>query len=198
MGAAVWARRVTTALETDDRGHAVRHFVDEPPRLARWIVVWLLVSSVIVLWDVAFVLLRPRSMPGGALSFLWVPYAKYIAVDLGYADLRYGFVKAQAVMSALEMLVVVWALVANWRRKLALATLLVFAQSTLIGSKTLLIFLVEAVTHGEHVGHNSRSDLVLLYVLPNAVWVVGPALVALATGRTLLARWAGHSGAARR
>jgi hypothetical protein len=156
-------------------------------RLPRWILVWFALSMPLILWDVSFVLLRPSSMPGGRLAFLWAPYAKYITVDLSYGDLTNGFVWAQALMSCLEVVMVFAALVYSWRGRLPLATLLVFAVSVLTCAKTLLIFLIEAVTHGQHVGHNTTADLVLLYLLPNGVWIVVPALVAWSTGRTLLA-----------
>lgn len=45
-------------------------------KLPFWIVLWLFTSSIFVLLDAFFVLLRPRTMPGGDLSFL-VSYCKY-------------------------------------------------------------------------------------------------------------------------
>ena len=157
-------------------------------RLPRWIVVWLLISSALISWDVAFVLLRPASMPGGSLAFLWVPYEKYVAVDHSYGDLENGFVWAQAMMSLLELVVLAIGLGLHARRRDAAATLLVFTVSVLTGAKTLLILLIEAVTGGAHVGHNPMSDLVLLWLLPNGVWVVMPLVVAWITGRMLLRR----------
>ena len=160
-------------------------------RLPRWILIWFALSLPLIVWDVSFVLLRPSSMPGGSLAFLWAPYAKYITVDLSYGDVHNGFVWAQAWMSCVEVLMVLAALAFSWRGKLPLATLLVFAVSVLTCAKTVLIFLIEAVTRGEHVGHNHVADLVLLYLLPNGVWIVMPALVAWSTGRTLLGRMQG-------
>ena len=157
-------------------------------RLPRWIVVWLLISSALIGWDVAFVLLRPASMPGGALAFLWIPYETYITVDHSYGDLGNGFVWAQAMMSLLELAVLAVGLVLHARRRHAVATLLVFTVSVLTGAKTLLILLIEAVTGGAHVGHNPAADLVLLWLLPNGVWVVMPLVVAWITGRMLLRR----------
>jgi hypothetical protein len=157
--------------------------------MPRWIVIWFLISLPIVAWDVSFVLLRPLSMPGGSLDVLWIPYEKYLTVDLSYADLDSGFVRAQAIMSCLEVVMAVVALVLAHRRRLAPATLLVFCVSVLTCAKTLLIFLIELVTGFASVGHNAAGDLLLLYVLPNSVWIVMPLLVAWSTGRTLIARW---------
>lgn len=36
-------------------------------------VVWFALASVVVIWDALFVLLRPRSMPGGDLQQFWKP-----------------------------------------------------------------------------------------------------------------------------
>jgi len=165
-----------------------------PPksRLPRWITIWFAISLPILVWDVSFVLLRPHSMPGGDLAFLWKPYAKYVTVDLSYADLHNGFVKAQAIMTAIEVAIALVALVFSYQRRLSLATLLVFCVSVLTCAKTVLIMVIEVVTGLEHVGHNAVSDLVLLYFLPNGVWIIMPLLVSWATGRTLLRHWDAH------
>jgi hypothetical protein len=155
--------------------------------LPAWVIVWLALSMPLIFWDIGFVLSRPHSMPGGSLAFLWAPYAKYVTVDLGYADVKNGFVIAQALMTCGEAAVTILGLVLSFRAsRRQLAALLVFAGSLLTCTKTLLIFLIEVVTGGEHVGHNPLGDLVLLYVLPNSLWVVVPALASVVTGRQLL------------
>jgi hypothetical protein len=161
--------------------------VRDSGRMPRWIWIWFAISIPLVVWDIAFVLLRPRSMPGGSMAFLWAPYAKYVTVDLSYGDLGDGFVWAQAIMSAGEIALALAALAMAWRRPRPLATLLIFSVSLLTCAKTVLILLIQLVTAGESVGHNTLSDLVLLYLLPNGAWVVVPALVAWSTGRSLVA-----------
>jgi hypothetical protein len=106
-----------------------------------------------------------------------------VTVDLSYGDPGNGFVRAQAIMSLLEIAVVA---VALWLRRRPLGVLLVFGVSLLTAAKTMLILLIEVVTRGEHVGHNPTADLVFLYLVPNGVWIVVPLLVAGSTGRTLL------------
>ena len=124
-----------------------------------------------------FVLARPD-------SFLWAPYDRYIQIDLGYAHPD-GFVRAQAIMSLLELALV--ALAIAWRKQ-PRGVLLAIIASALTAAKTLLIFLIELVTRGQHVGHNSAADLILLYVAPNLVWVVVPIVVSVVLGRRLIAR----------
>jgi hypothetical protein len=169
-------------MSTDAAGAAP---VRDSGRLPRWIWIWFAISIPLVLWDIAFVLLRPYSMPGGSLAFLWAPYAKYVTVDLSYGDLGDGFVWAQAMMSAGEIALGLVGLAMAWRRPRPLATLLVFSVSLLTCAKTILILLIQVVTHGESVGHNALPDLLLLYLVPNGAWVVVPALVAVSTGRML-------------
>lgn len=45
---------------------------------------WLLISSIICTWDASFVLLRPRSMPGGDLHKYFAPYSLYVEIDKLY------------------------------------------------------------------------------------------------------------------
>lgn len=155
-------------------------------------VVWLCLGTAIVLYDVAFVLLRPASLPGGSLGALFrVPYATYVMVDRGYGDVGQPFVWAQAIMSLLESLVTFAALAASARRLGPQAMLLAFCSSTLTCAKTVLIMLVEIVSRGGNVGHNDLGTLIGLYLVPNGVWIVVPLAVAIVTGRTLLRRSAG-------
>ena len=147
-----------------------------PAVLPRWILVWFAISVPLIVWDVSFVLFRPD-------SFLWAPYDKYVTVDLGYGDPSNGFVRAQAIMSLVEIAVL---LVGLWQRRHPLGVLLVFGVSLLTAAKTMLILMIEVVTRGEHVGHNPAADLVFLYLVPNGAWIVVPLLVAWSTGRTLL------------
>ncbi|KAK3110677.1 hypothetical protein LTR53_014793 [Teratosphaeriaceae sp. CCFEE 6253] len=68
---------------------------------------WLAVSLPLVIWDTAYVLLRPHSMPGGALHRpLWSPYELYGTVDYVYGlrayEARNGWTAAQATLNAGE------------------------------------------------------------------------------------------------
>jgi hypothetical protein len=154
-------------------------------KLPRWIVIWFAISVPLVLWDVAFVLLRPASMAGGSLSFLWAPYAKYVTIDRSYGDLGNGFVRAQAIMSLVEIALLLAAPLLAARGRRAASTLIVFAVSLLTCAKTILILMIVVVTGGADLG-GSASDVVLLYLAPNGAWIVVPALVAWKTGRRLL------------
>lgn len=71
------------------------------------VVIWLLFSIPLVLWDAGYVLLRPHSMPGGKLhSPIWTPYALYGTIDYIYGfpalEAGNGFTAAQAFLNLVE------------------------------------------------------------------------------------------------
>ena len=49
--------------------------------------------------------------------------------------------------------------------------------------KTVLYALVEAASGFRHTAHNNAFDLVLLYTLPNGLWIVFPALIVATLAR---------------
>lgn len=83
-----------------------RHYSGWVHTPSKIVTFWLLISVPIVLWDAGYVLLRPHSMPGGSLHYLWAPYALYGTVDYMYGWPAYnsnnGFTAAQSVMNLIE------------------------------------------------------------------------------------------------
>lgn len=79
---------------------------------------WLVFSIPLVIWDTGYVLLRPHSMPGGALHKVWAPYALYGAVDYIYGWPAYkgrnGFTSAQASLNVVETLCYLFYLRVVW------------------------------------------------------------------------------------
>ncbi|KAK2629023.1 hypothetical protein QTJ16_002126 [Diplocarpon rosae] len=70
---------------------------------------WLFVSLPLVIWDAAYVMLRPLSMPGGSLHWpLWAPYERYGKVDYIYGWKAFyeqnGFTAAQTALNIVETL----------------------------------------------------------------------------------------------
>lgn len=68
---------------------------------------WLAISLPLVMWDTGYILLRPHTLPGGALhKLLWAPYALYGEVDYVYSVAAYetglGFTAAQGTMNLFE------------------------------------------------------------------------------------------------
>lgn len=156
-------------------------------RLPRWVTLWLVISTLVVIWDALFVLLRPASFPGGELGFLWsFAYSIYLEVDLAYADPANLHIAAVAWMSLFEACLVAAALVSDRRGRGRLAHLLAMVATSLTGAKTMLFFLFEAVAGWPSIGHNELLPLLSCWVIPNGLWIVMPFAVAIHTGRRLL------------
>ena len=156
-------------------------------RLPRWVVLWVGLSTLVVIWDALFILFRPASFPGGELGFLWdFAYSIYMKVDLAYADQSNTYIHALATMSLFEACIVSWALFAHRIQKNQLAHLLVLVVTSLTGAKTMLFVLVEAWSGWHSIGHNELIPLLFVWVIPNGLWIAVPGLVVFDTGKRLL------------
>ncbi|KAI1640136.1 hypothetical protein F4809DRAFT_516179 [Biscogniauxia mediterranea] len=171
---------------------------------------WLAVSLPLVVWDTAYVLLRPLTMEGGSLHWpLWVPYKLYGEVDHVYGwkafEARSGFTAAQGALNAVETvmyLAYVWvylfrsthvATKAGDKKRVlagrpaALAVLIAFSAAVMTLSKTVLYWLNEYFSGFDNIGHNSRQDLVLLWIIPNGAWLIFPTYMIYAMGGEIVA-----------
>ena len=115
---------------------------------------WLVISLPLVLWDIAYVLLRPHSMPNGKFqSPIFTPYVLYGSVDHIYGWEAYnagnGFTAAQSILNLVETTGYLGYLWIVWKRGTGdlravhggwggLAVLIGFALSTMTLSKTVL------------------------------------------------------------
>ena len=122
-----------------------------PKRLT---LLWLVISLPLVIWDTAYVMLRPHSMPNGKFqSPIFTPYVLYGSVDHIYGWEAYnagnGFTAAQASLNAIETAGYVSYLWIVWKRGTGdlravhggwggLAVLIGFALSIMTLSKTAL------------------------------------------------------------
>ena len=156
-------------------------------RLPRWVVLWMTISTLIVLWDALFILLRPLSFPGEALGFIWeFGYVLYMEVDRAYADQGNTYLHAMAMMSFVEAVVVAAGLYAHKLDRNREAHLLILVASSLTCAKTMLFVLVEFWSGWHSIGHNGFVPLLFVWIIPNGLWIVVPGLVISDTSRRLL------------
>ncbi|KAI0053519.1 hypothetical protein FA95DRAFT_1552589 [Auriscalpium vulgare] len=161
------------------------------PNTYTWISAWFIITTPIIIWDAGYCLLRPRSMVGGDLHWLWKPYEIYQNVDFVYGlpslESGDGFPSAQSALNiietALNVLYVYLAHVAQWPA----ASLVGFASATMTLSKTVLYWLQEYYCGGCAVGHNSLQDLVVYWIIPNGCWLVVPSFIIYALGKDIVA-----------
>ncbi|KAI9785076.1 MAG: hypothetical protein M1816_000546 [Peltula sp. TS41687] len=165
------------------------------------LLIWLSVSVPLVLWDTAFVFLRPHSLPpDGALHRpFFVPYALYGSVDYLYSRKAYedqvGFTGAQAVLNAVEStlyLAYLWFATAASRDRErgdkgggreALGPVLGLVAAAMTLSKTGIYWLNEWFSGWADIRHNSWSRLISYWILPNAFWLIFPTYMLWMLGR---------------
>ena len=161
--------------------------MDNTFRLPRWVVLWMGLSTLVVIWDALFILFRPASFPGGSLGFIWeFGYVLYMEVDRAYADQSNTYLHALATMSLVEACIVAWGLYAHKLQKNHQAHLLILVAASLTCAKTMLFILVEYWSGWHSIGHNDLMPLILVWIIPNGLWVVVPGAVIVDTSRRLL------------
>ncbi|KAF8908123.1 hypothetical protein CPB84DRAFT_1959313 [Gymnopilus junonius] len=154
-----------------------------------WISAWFILTVPVIFWDAGYCLLRPRSMKGGDLHWIWAPYALYQEVDYVYGipalERGDGFTNAQSVLNIIETLMnisyVYLAHVSEWPG----APLIGFGAALMTVSKTVLYWLQEYFCGFCAIGHNTLPDLLLLWILPNGLWIVVPTFIVLRLGKDL-------------
>ena len=178
---------------------STKQTVSNASQVPFWIRTWALASSIIVTWDFGYCLLRPLSMEGGSLNFLWKPYNLYAKIDYFYGlpafNSQDGFTGAQAVMNVIETLLnfIYLGLLKNENVNVGQANLIGFSAALMTLSKTILYWLVEPFSEYQHIGHNNMKDLIFLWIIPNGLWIVVPAAIVYTLGKDIIHRLNVHS-----
>jgi hypothetical protein len=140
--------------------------------------VWLTVQLVVVTWDLCYILLRPHTLPGGALATIWKPYALYSTIDLVYG-VRNGefnaFGYGQSLMNVVEnVFYLIGLYLYRVRGNKNAAFVVWFGALVATFSKTVLYSMVEIGDGNRNVSHNDWYTFVFLYIMTNNVWTVIP------------------------
>ncbi|XDG00601.1 hypothetical protein ABKA04_000216 [Annulohypoxylon sp. FPYF3050] len=72
-------------------------------------------------------------------------------------------------------------------RPAALAVLVAFSAAVMTLSKTVLYWLNEYFSGFDNIGHNSREDLILLWIIPNGLWLIFPTYMIYSMGSEIVA-----------
>ena len=149
----------------------------------KWVCTWVLFSCIIVTWDAGFVLNRPHSIRNPIWS---AGYGIYTRVDTLYGDLEDDFIYSIALINLLEVALGIISLLLIWSRNFKLAAVLILVVSTMICSKTILYFIMEAVSGFKHTKHNDVITLFSFYLTPNGMWILIPLKVICSIGGILV------------
>jgi len=156
-----------------------------------WITLWFVLSAPVIFWDAGYCFMRPRSMLGGDLHWIWKPYGIYQNIDYVYGVKALvdgdGFTNAQSLLNIIETLMslayVYLAHVSGWTP----APLIGFAAVSMTLSKTILYWAQEYYCGFCAIGHNTWSDLIVYWILPNGLWIVVPSLIVVRLGKDIAA-----------
>ncbi|KAI1617279.1 hypothetical protein EDD36DRAFT_159424 [Exophiala viscosa] len=156
-------------------------------------------------------------------SPIWKPYALYGTVDYVYGwpawNNHVGFSAAQASLNAVETAMYIYYLrvLFNHGAKnffvfqnldefikgsdesaitgpdVAMAVLVLFSAAVMTLSKTILYWFNEYFGGFANIGHNTPWNLVLLWIIPNGLWIVLPIYMIYVLGEEMLALMQGSA-----
>lgn len=156
-----------------------------------WISLWFLLTAPVIFWDVSYCFMRPRSMVGGDLHWIWEPYGLYQEIDYVYGveslQRNDGFPNAQSLMNIIETLLNLTYLYFTHVSGATVAPLIGFAAATMTLSKTVLYWVQEFYCGWCATGHNDLGTLLVYWVLPNGLWIVFPSLIVYTLGKDIAA-----------
>ncbi|KAI9456137.1 hypothetical protein BJY52DRAFT_598113 [Lactarius psammicola] len=160
-----------------------------PPNTYTWISAWFLLTTPVILWDAFYCLMRPRSMVGGDLHWIWEPYGLYQEVDYVYGikalQENDGFPNAQSFLNLIETALNVFYVYLAHVAKYPAASLVGFASATMTLSKTVLYGAQEYYCNFCATGHNDLKTWVVYYMIPNGLWIVVPTLIVFKLGKDI-------------
>ncbi|OTA66518.1 hypothetical protein K449DRAFT_390954 [Hypoxylon sp. EC38] len=194
---------VTTRSASKAASTAPNLWAHAPSKLT---LLWFAVSLPLVIWDSGYVLLRPLTMEGGSLHWpLYTPYKLYGEIDHVYGWKAFhannGFTAAQGSLNVVETamyLVYLWIYFSSGAnvkgratrvlsgRPAAVAVLTAFSAAVMTLSKTVLYWLNEYFSGFDNIGHNSLQDLVLLWIIPNGLWLIFPTYLIYVMGSEIV------------
>ncbi|KAJ3493002.1 hypothetical protein NLJ89_g11117 [Agrocybe chaxingu] len=139
------------------------------PKTYTWLSVWFVLSYGISLWDAAYILLRPHSLPGGKWRLPWAVYDVLEYVDKTY-DINWFYERhlksielaAKATVTLPEIgLAILYLYLAHTKRS-PLAPLAGFSAALATLIKCILWTLEEIYCGWCTVGHNSSFNIFTL------------------------------------
>ncbi|KXN89027.1 hypothetical protein AN958_06378 [Leucoagaricus sp. SymC.cos] len=152
-----------------------------------WITAWFLITAPIIAWDAGYCFMRPRSMKGGDLHWIWRPYAIYQEVyGLPALESNDGFTNAQSFMNIIETLLNLIYVYLAHKVQWPGAPVIGFGVALVTLSKTLLYWLNDYYCGFCQIGHNDALTLVIYWVLPNGLWIVVPFAIAWVLGKDIV------------
>ncbi|XP_022326267.2 uncharacterized protein LOC111126142 [Crassostrea virginica] len=148
-----------------------------PARLPGWILGWMFTNAVTCTWDASFIMFRPQSLPGGAYAWVWYLYKYYVNIDKRYLDTSDPFVKAISLQNYVEVILSIVTIILHFLSSRH-TRLMAYNVNIMTMWKTVTYFLMftDVCGAGHWIGTDSSLTLVLLFYIPNGIWIGVPLL----------------------
>ena len=159
-----------------------------PVFLPSWAWWWLLLSSLVQIFDAVYLALRPHSLPNGSLHHFFAVYDTYLLYDPSYAHIGDPFTRTLAIAEVAQILVnLTTLLLATTLPHSAWPALLAVTSAAGVLSVTAYFFLYEALsgsTGKYQLGDMSTWDVgyALGYVGTTGLWIVFPLAIIVVVG----------------
>ncbi|KLO07547.1 hypothetical protein SCHPADRAFT_644589 [Schizopora paradoxa] len=155
-----------------------------------WISLWFVLSAAVMALDCSYLLIRPLSLPGGSLDWLYEPvYGIYSKVDISYGREAFergdGFPNAQAFLSVIEAILGLYYVYLQNIVGSTSAPIFAFMVSAMTLSKTVLFFSHEYFCDWCTTGHNDPMTTFSLWFAPGLPWVIFPSLILMTYGKDI-------------
>lgn len=149
--------------------------------------VWLVLSSIIVIFDALYILNRPHTLPGGKYGHIYGPYEIYTRYDALYGPaVKDYFADIIAWLNLAEVAVTFLGLLLYFcSPKLKMVgSLLAILASAFVLWKTVLYIWYDWQYMSE-AAREFHPDGIAFYWLPNSFWIVCPLWSILSIGRQI-------------
>lgn len=154
--------------------------------IPKWITLWLVVSSIIVLFDASYVLLRPATMRGGPLFSFYSPYDLYIKFDTLYGNLSDSFVVIQSWLNLIEISMILFGVyLSRSSDKRIKAAIVMIVASAFVFWKT-VIYVLYSHDHTTADVKQLTTQAILVFVIPTLFWLICPILTIIALSKKLV------------
>jgi hypothetical protein len=152
------------------------------------IYLWLVLSALIVIYDAAYVLLRPDSMSGGSLFHIFSAYDLYIKFDTLYGNLTDSFVVIQSWLNLLEAALILAAAIISISVcpiKKLIGALVILVTSAFVFWKT-VIYICYSHDFTTEAVKNLTTDALLYFVIPSSFWIIFPFLTIVIVSKNII------------
>ena len=155
--------------------------------VSKGVYLWLILSSIIVIFDASYVLLRPHSLKGGKYEDIYSPYQLYIKFDTLYGDNQDPFNIIQSWLNLVEIslafLAVFLSLCPHKEVKLKGAFLAIIVSAFTFWKTVLYVWYDHPFLSEETLAFT--ADSIKIFYFPTSFWIICPVWTILSVSKRI-------------